>query len=162
MIPTEILVPRLPPELLRRHGCHEPTDTRYRAAARLAQSLWRERHGFACGRHTDPTTGRWRSLGSRLALCDAMAGANFVNPDLVPLVRRTLAYRESGAVFHEEWLWSNMLSSQTLAFSLFGPLQRSPALATAVLGQLFPGHRCSYRGQAAICSGQVGFGSRQR
>jgi hypothetical protein len=31
-----------------------------------------------------------------------------------------------------------MLSSQTLAFSLFGPLKRSPALATAVLGRLFP------------------------
>ncbi len=26
MTPTEITVPRLPPDLLRRHGCHEPTD----------------------------------------------------------------------------------------------------------------------------------------
>jgi hypothetical protein len=53
-------------------------------------------------------------------------------------VRRELAYREPGAVFDEERLWSKMLSSQALAFSLFGPLKRSPALATAVLGRLFP------------------------
>ncbi len=138
MITPDILVPLLPPELLRRHHCHEPTDTRYRAAARLAQALWREKRGLACGRHLNPTTGRSRRLGSRLAPRDAQAGANFVDPDLIPLVRRALAYREPGALIEEGRLWSNMLSSQTLAFSLFGPLQRSPALATAVLGQLFP------------------------
>jgi hypothetical protein len=138
MTPPDIRVPLLPPELLRRHHCHEPTDTRYRAAARLAQALWRERHGLACGRHLDPSTGRSRRLGSRLTPRDAQAGANFVDPDLIPLVRRAVAYREPGALIDEGRLWSNMLSSQTLAFSLFGPLQRSPALATAVLGRLFP------------------------
>ncbi len=138
MTPTEILVPRLPPELLRRHDCHEPTDTRYRAAARLAQALWRERRGLACGRHRDAATGRWRRLGSRLGLRPAAAGANLVDPALVPLVRRELAYREPGAAIDGRRLWGNMLASQALAFSLFGPLQLNPALATAVLGRLAP------------------------
>ena len=138
MNPNQILVPLLPPELLRQHCCHEPNDTRYRAAARLAQSLWRERHGLPCGHARSAATGRSRPLGSRLAGCAAQAGANLVDPNLVPLVRRELTYREPGAVFDEERLWGNMLSSQTLAFSLFGPLKRSPALATAVLGRLFP------------------------
>ena len=35
-------LPLLPAELLRRHNCTEPTDTRFRAVARLRQSLWRE------------------------------------------------------------------------------------------------------------------------
>ena len=138
MTPNRTLVPLLPPELLRQHCCHEPNDTRYRAAARLAQSLWRERHGLPCGHTRSAATGRSRPLGSRLAGCAAQAGANLVDPDLVPLVRRELTYREPGAVFDEERLWGNMLSSQTLAFSFFGPLKRSPALATAVLGRLFP------------------------
>src|SRR5690349_17201571 len=116
MTPTENLVPRLPPELLRQHLCYEPTDTRYRAAARLAQALWRERHGLACGRHRDAATGRWRRLGSRLGMRPAAAGANLVDPALVALVRRELAYREPGAVIEEGRLWSNMLASQALAF----------------------------------------------
>jgi hypothetical protein len=138
MTPTEILVPRLPPELLRRHACHEPTDTRYRAAARLAQALWRESRGLAVGRHRDAATGRWRRLGSRLGLRPAAAGANLIDPTLVPLVRRELALREVGAGIDERRLWGNMLASQALAFSLFGPLKLNPALATAVLGRLAP------------------------
>jgi hypothetical protein len=138
MTPTEILVPRLPPELLRRHACHEPTDTRYRAAARLAQALWRERRGLPAGRHCDAATGRWRRLGSRLGLRPAAAGANLVDPALVPLVRRELAYCEAGAAIDERRLWGNMLASQALAFSLFSPLKLNLALATAVLGRLAP------------------------
>lgn len=138
MIPTEILVPRLPPELLRRHACHEPTDTRYRAAARLAHALWRERRGLPAGRHRDASTGRWRRLGSRLGVRPAAAGANLVDPALVPLVRRELAFREPGAAIDERRLWSNLLSSQALAFSLFGPFKLNLALATAVLGRLAP------------------------
>ena len=34
-------LPLLPAELLRRYSCAEPTDTRFRAIARLRQSLWR-------------------------------------------------------------------------------------------------------------------------
>ncbi|MBI0436086.1 hypothetical protein D9598_19950 [Roseomonas sp. KE0001] len=133
-----MLVPRLPPELLRRHACHEPTDTRYRAAARLAQALWRESRGLAAGRYRDAATGRWRRLGSRFGLRPAAAGANLVDSILMPLIRRELAYCEPGAAIDERRLWQNMLSSQALAFSLFGPLKLNLALATAVLSRLAP------------------------
>ncbi|MBP0496033.1 PGN_0703 family putative restriction endonuclease [Pararoseomonas indoligenes] len=131
-------VPLLPEALLRRHRCHEATDTRFRAAARLAQSLWRESQGLPCGRVTNPDTGRRRPLGSRLTATAAKAGANFLDPSLVPLVRRELAWREPGAVIEERRLWGNLLSSQALAFSLFLPLKRDLALATKLLGGLFP------------------------
>jgi hypothetical protein len=115
-----------------------PTDTRYRAAARLAQSLWREREGHACGRARDPKTGRSRRLGSRLSPAAANSGANLIGPGLLPLVRHELAYREAGAAIDPGRLLSNMLSSHALAFGLFGPLKLEPALATAALGRLFP------------------------
>lgn len=135
-VPT--FVPLLPRELLRPHHCDKPTDTRYRAVARLAQSLWRTRQGLACGKVTDPVTGRRRLLGSLLTPTAAKAGANFLDPALVPLVRRELAWREPGAVIEERRLWGNLLSSQALAFSLFLPLKHDLALATHLFRQLFP------------------------
>jgi hypothetical protein len=135
---TTPLVPLLPPALLRAHHCFVPADTRYRAAARLAQALWRSRQGHPCGRARDPETGRQRRLGSRLSPAAANSGANLIGPGLLPFVRHELAYSEVGAAIDAERLWSNLLSSQALAFGLFGPLKLEPALATAVLGRLFP------------------------
>ena len=51
-------LPLLPAELLRRYSCAEPTDTRFRAIARLRQSLWREQHGY----RLRPLPGRQRPL----------------------------------------------------------------------------------------------------
>jgi hypothetical protein len=56
-------LPLLPTNLLRRHQCAEPQDTRFRSVARLRQSLWREQHGYACGRYVHPD-GRTCRLGS--------------------------------------------------------------------------------------------------
>lgn len=136
--PPSLLVPALPPELLRQHRCAVPQDTRYRAAARLAQSLWRDRQGHPCGRTRDPSTGQRRLLGSRLTLAVARTGANLADPALLPLVRHELAYREVGAMIEPDRLWGNLLASQALAFGLFGPLKQQPTLATSVLGRLFP------------------------
>ena len=138
VIPPDVLVPLLPSDLLRRHRCLVPTDTRYRAAARLAQSLWRERQGHPCGRARDAETGKLRRLGSRLGGPASRAGANLACPGLLPLVRHELAYRKVGATIETGRLWTNLLSSQALAFGLFGPLKLEPALATAALGRLFP------------------------
>jgi hypothetical protein len=136
--PPSLVVPALPPELLRRHRCAVPQDTRYRAAARLAQSLWRDRQGHPCGRVRDPTTGHRRLLGSRLTPAVARTGANLADPALLPLVRHELAYREVGAAIEPERLWGNLLASQALVFGLFGPLKLDTALATAALRPLFP------------------------
>jgi hypothetical protein len=131
-------LPLLPAALLRRHHCHEPIDTRFRAMARLRQSLWRQAHGYPCGYVVTAATGARRRLGSRLTPRDAKRGANIVDPALVPFVRRELAYREIGAFIEPDRLWGNLLASQPLGFSLFGPLKTDLALATAVFRRLFP------------------------
>lgn len=137
MIDPATPLPILPPELLRRYFCAEQTDTRFRSIARLRQSLWREAQGYPCGRYMD-AHGRTRRLGSRLTGRVGQTGANLVDPTLVPLVRHAVAYREIGAVIDVERLWTNLLTSQALAFSLFGPLLQQPALATAVMRRLVP------------------------
>jgi len=137
MAPLSTPLPVLPPDLLRRHHCLEPTDTRFRAMARLRQSLWREQHGFPCGR-IEYDTGRSRRLGSRLTAKVARTGVNLIDPALVPWARRQLAYCEVGALIEADRFWGNLLASQPLTFSLFGPMQQDLRLATAVFRELIP------------------------
>jgi hypothetical protein len=130
-------LPILPSDLLRRYSCAEPNDTRFRAVARLRQSIWREQQGYTCGRYLD-AKGRSRRVGSRVTDRIGRTGINLVDPTLIPLVQREIAYREVGAFIHAERLWNNLLASQTLTFSLFGPCKQHPALATAVMRRLVP------------------------
>ncbi|MFL5286821.1 MAG: hypothetical protein ACJ8AW_39075, partial [Rhodopila sp.] len=54
----------------------------------------------------------------------AAAASTLIDPALIPLVQYEIAYREIGAVIHTERLWTNLLTSQALAFNLFGPLKQ--------------------------------------
>ena len=137
MHPPPTPLPLLPPSLLRRYHCGEPNDTRFRSAARLRQSLWREQHGYACGRYIHPD-GRTCRLGSMVSARVGQRGVNLIDPSLIPLVQWEIAYREVGAVIHTERLWNNLLTSQALTFNLFGPLKQRPALATTVMRRLVP------------------------
>ena len=133
-------LPHLPAKLLKRHCCFIGTDTRFRAAARLLQSLHREDAGFVVGLHTSisGTKRRRVRLGSRLPLSAAQAGHNFISPEVCRLVRRELVLREEGAAIDEDRLFGNMLSSMPLTFNVLGPMALDPALATAVWRQLLP------------------------
>jgi hypothetical protein len=137
MHPPLTPLPLLPANLLRRYHCAEPIDTRFRAAARLRQSLWREQHGYPCGRYTHPD-GRSRRLGSMVSSRIGRTGINLIDPVLVPLVQYQIAYREVGALIYVERLWNNLLTSQALVFNLFGPFKQNLALATAVMRRLVP------------------------
>lgn len=130
------LVPLLPEELLRKHHVHEPMDHRFRSAARLLQSLWREDRELPIGHYR--TDGRRKKLGSRIGNVAARAGANFMVPAITALVRRELAYREPAAMIDEARLYGNLLSSMPLAFNLFGLLKLDLSFASRVLGELFP------------------------
>jgi hypothetical protein len=130
-------LPLLPATLLRRHSCADPNDTRFRSVARLRQSLWREQHGYPCGRYVDGT-GRSRRLGSMVSTRVGRQGINLVDPALVLLVQYEIAYRELGAVIYVDRLWNNLLTSQALTFNLFGPFKQNLALATAVMRRLVP------------------------
>lgn len=136
-LPYPDRLPLLSETLLRAHKVHEPLDTRFRAAARLLQALWRERREIPMGFYLNGR-GRKRPLGSRLSAYAAASGANFLAPELRKLTYRELAYREPGATIDEHRVWSNMLSSQPLAFNLFGGLKLKPQLAHDVCHALWP------------------------
>jgi len=132
--------PLAPEALVRRHRCFIPGDTRFRAAARLRQSLWREEQGLPAGLHR-PRGNRilpHLPLGSTLQPADAGRGLNFFSPAVHTFVRRCLILREEGAMVHYERLHRNLLSSEPLCFNLLTPLALNLDLATAVFRQLLP------------------------
>jgi hypothetical protein len=98
MHPPPTPLPLLPAGLLHRHNCGQPNDTRFRSAARLRQSLWREEHGYACGRYLHPD-GRTCRLGSMVPARIGQRGVNLIDASLIPLVQWEIAYRELGAGF---------------------------------------------------------------
>lgn len=131
-------LPIIPTSILRRHHVHEPLDHRFRAAARLLQSLWRIRQGLPMGQYA-LRSGTKRRLGSRIAEREAAAGANFLSADIAVMTRREVAYREVGALIDEHRLWTNLLSSMPLTFNAFGPLRLDLDLATRMIQALCPG-----------------------
>lgn len=133
-------VPLIPEFVRRRHQVFIPADHRFKAAARFLQALWREDRGLAIGIHVDSRElHRPRRLGSRISTAAGALGSNFLYPDIVPVVTRALAYREPGAAYDVDRLKTNLLSSQPLAFNLFGPLARDLAFATRFVAELLPG-----------------------
>ncbi|MCF4124936.1 MULTISPECIES: PGN_0703 family putative restriction endonuclease [Methylobacterium] len=133
-------VPLIPEAARRRHRVFVPADHRFKAAARFMQALWREDRGLAIGTHVNRhEPHRPRRLGSRISTAAGALGANFLHPDIVPVVTRALAYREPSAAYDIDRLKTNLLSSQPLAFNLFGLLARDPALATRFVTEFLPG-----------------------
>jgi hypothetical protein len=130
-------LPLLPTSLLRAHRVFEPMDTRFRAAARLLQALWREDHDLPIGTHRPPK-GRRRRIGSRISIEAGEAGQNFMTPDIARLVAQELAYREPGAMIDEDRLKTNMLSSMPLCFNLLGILKQDLDLASRTFRSLWP------------------------
>lgn len=130
-------LPLIPSELLDQHIVNEPSDTRFRAATRLLQSLWRADRKLPIGVHT-ADDGTVRDLGSRLAWSDAKKGANFLSSSIAQLARYESVYREPGALIEQERLWANMLSSQALCFNLFGDLKQDREKASRIGRALWP------------------------
>ncbi|GEP06140.1 PGN_0703 family putative restriction endonuclease [Methylobacterium oxalidis] len=132
--------PLVPEPLLHRHNCLIPGDTRFRAAARLRQSLWREEQCLPGGLHRPGGCSKIAPspLGSLLQPTDAARGLNFLSPAVHAFVRRSLVLREEGAMVHYERLHRNLLSSEPLTYNLFVPLAVNLDLATAAFRQLLP------------------------
>jgi hypothetical protein len=122
---------------LKAHKVNEANDSRFKAAARLLQALWREEKGLPIGVYRN-SKGRRRKLGSRLDDKSARQGYNFLSPAIAKLVFRESVYREIGAMMEQERLWSNLLSSQPLCFNLFGGLKLDISKATRFFQRLFP------------------------
>ncbi|SKC61902.1 hypothetical protein SAMN05445504_0049 [Burkholderia sp. CF099] len=114
--------PLVPTSLLKAHKVYERSDSRFMAAARLLQALWREEKGLSIGTHRNANGKRYK-LGSRLDTKSAEAGGNFLSPDIAQLALRESVYCEIGAIIEQERLWKNLLSSQPLCFNLFGGMK---------------------------------------
>jgi hypothetical protein len=129
-------VPFIPHDALRALHVHEPTDDRFRAAARARQALLREAKGWPIGMWA-PDTGKARELGSYLD--QNHSGRNFITSEIFDLARREVGFREDGALFDTDRLYRNMLSSMPATFNLLGAMALNPRLATLVMRRLCPG-----------------------
>jgi hypothetical protein len=133
-------VPLFPADVLKRHNAFISTDTRFRAAARLLASYWREEQSIPIGVHvTDEPNPKQIELGSLLNDEAARAGRNFISTEVADLVRYALMLREEGALIDEDRLYGNALSSMPLCFNLLGPLALDLDLATKVFAAVLPG-----------------------
>ncbi len=114
--------------------CWEPDDqiprgpamTAFRREARYRQALWRQAHEHPIGSQpivAKPGDTRVRPVGSRLPLDYAQrTGANFLTPSAWDAARARTTHAEAHQSFDHQRLWADLLSSQALAFNLFGEL----------------------------------------
>jgi len=131
-------LPLVPAKTLRKHHAYEATDSRFRSAARLRQALFREQQGWPIGDYLT-TKGSRRKLGSYVSVKAAARSVNFITPAIARLAAREIAYREDGALFDEDRIARNMLSSAPLTFNALGPLKLDLKLATRVMTRIAPG-----------------------
>lgn len=132
-------LPIIPSELLKKYQVEDVGDTRFRACARLLQSMWREDQQLAVGAYQQ-TNEYDRCLGSRIDKASGRAGRNFLTSKIAQLTKYETVYRELGAMIEEERLWHNLLSSQPLCFNLFGDMKLDLSMATRFWSSRFPDH----------------------
>jgi hypothetical protein len=102
-----------------------PAMTAFRQRTRLHQARWREREGHPIGSQpyaprpgVDP-----RPVGSRIPLAYGRdTGANFTTTDALEAVKARTAIVEREQSIDHQRLWADLLSSEALAFNLFGNL----------------------------------------
>lgn len=112
-------------------------DDDFTRRMRWHQSWYRARVlRVACG--VGPTPSSRRSYGNMLTEGAASRGLNFLTAGIFELARRRVATR-TGAV-DEFRLMHNMLSSQPMAFNLFGTLALDHEMATEMVRALWGAH----------------------
>jgi len=125
-------------QLARSYQCLEAVDTQpFQRKARVLQAMWREACGYPIGEH------RGRPIGSCLAMPWAeQTMANFLDEDIRRVVREVLAVahpHDDRPLIERTRLFSNLLSSQPLAFNLFAHLRLDLDLASAVMRSISQG-----------------------
>ena len=109
-----------------------PAMTAFRQRTRLNQARWREGEGHPIG--SQPFTPRPgvdpRPIGSRIPLAYGReTGANFVTSAALEAVKARTANVEREQSIDHQGLWADLLSSEALAFNLFGDLAADPSRA---------------------------------
>ncbi len=125
--------------IAKKYHALEPTDnSEFRRKARVLQSMWRENLGFPMGEHHTPKYGS-RMLGSRLEGSRARHELlNYLTPTIRQVVRNEVMDKKKsrGKMYARPRIFDDLLSSQPLAFNLFGELQSNLSLATLVFREL--------------------------
>jgi hypothetical protein len=103
--------------------------TDFASNTRLLQSIWRTKKGF-----------EYEKYGNFLKLYFAKeTGANYLTKGIFEIVKHEVENaKNQGKVISEPRIWNNLLSSQPLAFNLFGELKLNLELATLVFNTLYP------------------------
>lgn len=118
-----------------------PETTDFRRWTRLHQARWRASHGHPIG--TQPIVpnpgAAARPVGSRVPLdVGRETGTNFVTPAALAAARARVAVIEPNQSLDHQRLWADLLSSQALAFNLFGALWADRELASRAVRGWFP------------------------
>ena len=125
-------------DLAARYHALESTDKRpFQREARIVQSMWREERGYSIGQHLGRDGSR--PLGSRLAMPWAEETlSNYLTETVREVVRREVLdrNRSRGKLYKRPRIFNDLLSSQPMAFNLFGEFQHDLSLATSALSPM--------------------------
>jgi hypothetical protein len=119
-----------------------PAMTEYRRRLRYHQAQWREANGHPIG--SQPIAPRpdgkpARPVGSRLPLDYARGtGANFLTANALEAARARTSVTEPHQSFDHQRLWADLLSSEAMAFNLFGDLAADLGLADRAVHRWWP------------------------
>lgn len=134
--------PFLSEAIRRQHHTFVANDSRFAASARLLAHLWRQDQQLPPASAAKTATLRSPRRGPANWLLHreaAQTGATFLTPAIRDHARQALLFREPGALWNEDRLWANLLSSQALTLNLLAPLATDLDLATRVWRRLLPG-----------------------
>ncbi len=118
-----------------------PEMTEFRRALRYHQAQWREanRHPIGSQPIAPKPGGGMRLVGSRIPLVYAReTGANFLNANALRATRARTSMPEPNQSFDHQRLWADLLSSEAMAFNLFGDLVGDLALADRAVHTWWP------------------------
>jgi len=104
----------------------------FASKARLLQSIWRTEKGY----NYDSKKKLGNFLDENFA---KSSGANFLTDNIFEIVKNEVKNKHiHKKVIQEPRIWNNLLSSQPLAFNLFGELKKDLYLASKVFQELYP------------------------
>lgn len=115
--------------LRKKYHTDYPDLTEFASRARLLQSIWRDEKKFI-----------FEDYGNLLNEDFAKkSGKNFLTKHIFDIVKDEVKNKyKLGKVIKEPRIWNNLLSSQPLAFNLFGELKLNTGIATKVFQDIFP------------------------
>ena len=110
-----------------------PAMTQFRQMTRYHQAQWREANGHPIGSQPyapRPGDKLARPVGSRIPLAYGReTGANFLTAGALDAARARTSVVEPHQSFDHQRLWADLLSSEAVAFNLFGDLAADLRLA---------------------------------